>query len=71
MSRVSIEVDDVALAIAATLLGTAGGAQETVNAALHEIAAQRKRMAVLERMMLRSRDTVPTPDPWRKTGAWS
>ncbi|WP_067862389.1 type II toxin-antitoxin system VapB family antitoxin [Nocardia shimofusensis] len=70
MSRVSIEVDDVALAVAGTLLGTGSGAQETVNAALHEVIAQRKRLAVLERMMLRSGETVPTPDPWRKNRVW-
>jgi len=66
----SIEVDDVALAVAGTLLGTGGSAQETVNAALHEVLAQRKRLAVLERMMLRRADTVDTPDPWRKNRVW-
>lgn len=70
MSQVSIEVDDTALAVAGTLLGTGGSAQETVNAALHEVLAQRKRLAVLERMMLRRADTAATPDPWRKNQVW-
>ncbi|WP_229072162.1 DUF2191 domain-containing protein [Actinoplanes sp. DH11] len=43
MIKRAIEVDQAALAVAAGLLGTAGE-EETVNAALREIAALRRRL---------------------------
>ncbi|MFI2560410.1 hypothetical protein [Nocardia farcinica] len=70
MAQVTIEVDEAALAMVGALLGTAGRTEETVNAALHEVLAQRKRMAVLERMMVRAGERVVPADPWRKTPAW-
>ncbi|MGV9822176.1 type II toxin-antitoxin system VapB family antitoxin [Nocardia xishanensis] len=70
MSQTSIDVDDAALAVVGVLLGT-NSTEETVNAALHEVIAQRKRLAMLERMMVRSREKVDqAPDPWRKTAGW-
>ncbi|WP_431971858.1 type II toxin-antitoxin system VapB family antitoxin [Nocardia sp. bgisy134] len=70
MSQTSIDVDDAALAVVGVLLGTTS-TEDTVNAALHEVIAQRKRLAMLERMMIRSREKVDqAPDPWRKTATW-
>ncbi|MFI9509790.1 type II toxin-antitoxin system VapB family antitoxin [Nocardia sp. NPDC052566] len=71
MSRTMIDVDDDALAKVSSLLGT-DTKKDTVNAALHEVIAQRRRAAALERMLARSRageyDDVIAPG--RKAEAW-
>lgn len=70
MSEVTVEVDDAVLAVVGALLGTSTP-EETVRTALREVLVQRQRMAVLERMMVRSHERVTdTADRWHKTPAW-
>ncbi|MET7767800.1 hypothetical protein [Nocardia sp. NPDC005366] len=71
MSEVTVDVDDGVLAVVGTLLGTATP-EDTVRMALREVLVQRQRMAVLERMMVRSHERIAdaTVDQWRKTPAW-
>ncbi|MGW4365297.1 hypothetical protein ACWEKT_06590 [Nocardia takedensis] len=73
MSEVTVEVDEGVLAVVGALLGT-GTPQDTVRAALREVLVQRQRMAVLERMMVRSQERITDEnvDRWHKTAkpAW-
>ncbi|MGW0390743.1 type II toxin-antitoxin system VapB family antitoxin [Streptomyces sp. NPDC003042] len=50
MSNLYVEVDDDALAEAASILGTKSK-KDTVNAALREVARRRRRLEALEELM--------------------
>ncbi|MFD7027167.1 type II toxin-antitoxin system VapB family antitoxin [Streptomyces sp. NPDC059917] len=50
MSNLYMEVDDEALAEAASILGTKSK-KDTVNAALQEVARRNKRLKALERLV--------------------
>ena len=50
MSNLYVEVDDEALAEAASILGTKSK-KDTVNAALQEVARRHKRLKALERLV--------------------
>ncbi|MDH6137802.1 Arc/MetJ family transcription regulator [Kitasatospora sp. MAA4] len=50
MAKLLVEVDDVALAEAAELLGTKTK-RDTVNAALAEVSLRHKRLAALDRLV--------------------
>ncbi|WP_054814547.1 type II toxin-antitoxin system VapB family antitoxin [Nocardia arizonensis] len=71
MSEVTVEVDDAVLAVVGALLGT-DTPEDTVRTALREVLVQRQRMAVLERVMVRSNERITddTADRWRKRPAW-
>ncbi|WP_405177612.1 type II toxin-antitoxin system VapB family antitoxin [Nocardia sp. NBC_01377] len=71
MSEVTIDVDDAVLAVVGALLGTTTP-EDTVRAALRQVLVQRQRMAVMERMMVRSHERITddSVDRWRKTPAW-
>lgn len=67
MTRTLIDIDDAALAEAALELGTKTKV-ETVNRALADVAARRRRLAFLDRM-LEAEDDLGDPqavaDAWR------